>query len=488
MCLNRIARPNHEQSHQPRATGPAPNSYHWLLLGALLVVTAAGGRTRARPEPRRGCEVGNVKVMAMAESAAGSTGRIFISYRRDETAYPAGWLYDRLAQHFGAAQIFKDVDSIQLGDDFVQVIDRAVGSCDVLLALIGAQWLTLTDVHGRRLDDPNDFVRLEIEAALMRNVRIVPILVAGAKMPRADELPVGLAGLVRRQALELSPSRFEYDLSRLLKVLDLTLADVRTVMDTAATTSTAAANAPDLSKTPASEGSVPAVSKTARKRAKPAAEPPSAGTGKDMLLGERMIRIPAGPFRRNGTRTVTLPLFWIAKFPVTNESYALFVSMTGRQPPRGWDGVEPPAELLDHPVVDVSWAAANAYCAWVGNESGLTVRLPTGDEWEKAARGTDNRTYPWGNAFDPARTHTRSRRTAAVTAHVPAGDSPYGVSDMVGNAREWTADLHGGQVDVRGGGFLNANERIFECGYRDLITTGAKASIGFRIACSRWRR
>ena len=243
-------------------------------------------------------------------------------------------------------------------------------------------------------------------------------------MPRADELPVGLAGLVRRQALELSPSRFEYDLSRLLKVLDMTLADVRTVMDTAATTSTAAANAPDLSTTPASEGSVPA--KPPRKRAKPAAaaaEPPSAGTVKALLLGERMIPIPAGPFRRNGTHPVTLPLFWIAKYPVTNERYALFVSMTGRQPPRGWDGVEPPPELLDHPVVDVSWAAANAYCTWVSNESGLTVRLPTGDEWEKAARGTDNRKYPWGNAFDPARTHTRSRRTAAVTAHVPGGDT-----------------------------------------------------------------
>jgi hypothetical protein len=213
--------------------------------------------------------------MAMAESAAVSTGRIFISYRRNETAYPAGWLYDRLAQHFGAAQIFKDVDSIQPGDDFVQVINRAVGSCDVLLALIGAQWLTITDVHGRRLDDPNDFVRLEIEAALMRNVRIIPLLVAGAKMPRADELPVGLAGLVRRQALELSPSRFEYDLSRLLKVLEMTLVDVRTVMDAASTTCKAAANAPDLSTTPPSEGSVPAVSKPPRKRAKPTADPPS---------------------------------------------------------------------------------------------------------------------------------------------------------------------------------------------------------------------
>ena len=113
-----------------------------------------------------GCGVSSREVGLMVESAAPVPGRVFISYRREETAYPAGWLYDRLAQHFGAAQIFKDVDSIPLGDDFVEVIDRAVGSCDVLLALIGAQWLTITDVHGRRLDDPNDFVRLEIEAAL----------------------------------------------------------------------------------------------------------------------------------------------------------------------------------------------------------------------------------------------------------------------------------------------------------------------------------
>src|SRR5215213_4899040 len=124
----------------------------------------------------------------MAESAAGSTGRIFLSYRRDESAYPAGWLYDRLANRYGGGQVFKDVDSIRLGDDFVEVITRAVGSCDVLLALIGDEWLTITDEHGRRrLDDPGDFVRLEIEAALARNVRVIPVLVDGARMPRPDE-------------------------------------------------------------------------------------------------------------------------------------------------------------------------------------------------------------------------------------------------------------------------------------------------------------
>jgi TIR domain len=159
--------------------------------------------------------------------AAPSVGRVFISYRRQETAYAAGWLFDRLVDRFGRGQIFKDVDSIQLGDDFVEVISTAVGSCDVLLALIGDQWLTIADEQGgARLDDPDDFVRLEIEAALTRNVRVIPILVEGARMPHADELPASLSKLTRRQALELSPSRFDFDTSRLLKVLDSTLAEV----------------------------------------------------------------------------------------------------------------------------------------------------------------------------------------------------------------------------------------------------------------------
>jgi WD40 repeat protein len=157
-----------------------------------------------------------------------AAGRIFISYRRQETAYPAGWLYDRLVEHLGQGQVFKDVDSIELGDDFVEVITAAVAGCDVLLALIGDRWLTITGEDGqRRLDDPGDFVRLEIEAALTRNVRVIPVLVDGARMPRAGELPASLAKLVRRQALELSPSRFDFDTRRLLRVLDSSLAEAQ---------------------------------------------------------------------------------------------------------------------------------------------------------------------------------------------------------------------------------------------------------------------
>jgi hypothetical protein len=163
----------------------------------------------------------------MAEPASSVPGRIFISYRREETAYPAGWLFDRLRAEFDD-QVFKDVDSIELGDDFVDKITTAVGSCDVLLALIGDQWLTITDEDGRRrIDDPDDFVRLEVEAALTRKVRVIPVLVDGARMPRAAELPGALVGLARRQALELNPSRFDSDTSRLVKALEKTLAEVQ---------------------------------------------------------------------------------------------------------------------------------------------------------------------------------------------------------------------------------------------------------------------
>jgi glycerophosphoryl diester phosphodiesterase len=154
------------------------------------------------------------------------SGRIFISYRRQDSAYPAGWLFDHLADRFGPEQVFKDVDSIELGDDFVEEITNAVGSCDVVLALIGKKWLRVGGA-ARRLDDPNDFVRLEIEAALERRVLLIPILVDGAVMPKSDQLPPSIAPLVRRQALELSPNRFRTDTAHLLNVLERTLTDLR---------------------------------------------------------------------------------------------------------------------------------------------------------------------------------------------------------------------------------------------------------------------
>jgi hypothetical protein len=214
--------------------------------------------------------------MIMATSLPPTPGRIFISYRREETAFPAGWLYDRLAERFTDGQVFKDVDSIELGDDFVEVISTAVGSCDVLLALIGHQWLTITDEDGqRRLDDPNDFVRVEIEAALARNVRVIPILVEGARMPRATELPPSLGRLVRRQALELHPSRFDFDTGRLLRALDKTLAEVRTAQQDAALPKAPAAAAPDAGATQVQQ---PPQQREQAARTPPPSTPPAPAT------------------------------------------------------------------------------------------------------------------------------------------------------------------------------------------------------------------
>jgi hypothetical protein len=159
--------------------------------------------------------------------AANGPGGIFISYRRTDAASAAGWLYDRLAGRF-AGQLFKDVDSIRPGDDFVAEINRAVASCAVLLAVIGPRWLMAADARGqRRLDDPKDFVRLEIEAALSRAVRVVPVLVDGAGMPDGDDLPPSLRDLARRHAVTLSPDRFGADTAGLVKALEAFLSSGR---------------------------------------------------------------------------------------------------------------------------------------------------------------------------------------------------------------------------------------------------------------------
>ena len=157
----------------------------------------------------------------MVAEAPGS--RVFISYRREDSGYPAGWLFDQLAASLGADRVFKDVDSIEPGDDFAEVISDAVSSCAVLLAVIGDRWLAAADEDGRRLDDPGDFVRLEIEAALTRGVRVIPVLVGGARMPRPAQLPPSLAPLCGRQAIQVSHARFRSDIAGLLTVLERAL-------------------------------------------------------------------------------------------------------------------------------------------------------------------------------------------------------------------------------------------------------------------------
>src|SRR5271163_2734438 len=156
------------------------------------------------------------------------SGGVFICYRREETAFAARAIHDRVVQRLERENVFLDVDNIDLGVDWFNVLTERVGACDALVAVIGRNWVSSADKDGlRRIDDPDDFVRIEIEAALHRNVRVIPVLVDGAAMPKAGELPESLKGLARRQGTEVSPARFEADVEKLTRALVAILDDRR---------------------------------------------------------------------------------------------------------------------------------------------------------------------------------------------------------------------------------------------------------------------
>jgi formylglycine-generating enzyme required for sulfatase activity len=198
-----------------------------------------------------------------------------------------------------------------------------------------------------------------------------------------------------------------------------------------------------------------------------ACKPPVEGDSSPLLKGaaatpEGMVRIPAGAFIRGSDREDTegrakefgtmkpwyldehpahrmeLPTYFIDKTEVTAGAYRLYLTATGAAVPKGWQGGadDPDAEL--RPVTGVNWYQADQYCRWLGK------RLPSEAEWEKAARGTDGREYPWGDEFDPMRANTGATRLGAVmpVGHFPEGASPYGVLDMVGNVWEWTGSWY----------------------------------------------
>jgi hypothetical protein len=145
--------------------------------------------------------------------------RIFISYRKDDSQHIAGRIYDRLTKDFGTESTFKDVDSIPLGADFRKSIEDEVSKCHVLLAVIGAQWLGAESKEGkRRIDDPKDYVRIEIEYALGRSIPVIPLLVQGVTMPTEDELPITLKELAYRNAIPIrADPDFHTDMDRLTK-------------------------------------------------------------------------------------------------------------------------------------------------------------------------------------------------------------------------------------------------------------------------------
>ena len=159
---------------------------------------------------------------------------IFISYRRDDSAASAGRLYDRLAHHFGKEQVFRDLDAIAPGAEFAKVIEERISQCDVLLAVIGKNWVDVKNAAGqRRLDYPEDSVRTEVREALNQKKLVIPVLIGGAEVPRPEQLPEDIAALAGRNAIEITESRFDYDAGRVIESIEKADVAAKLVAETA---------------------------------------------------------------------------------------------------------------------------------------------------------------------------------------------------------------------------------------------------------------
>lgn len=314
---------------------------------------------------------------------------IFISYRRDDSAREAADLYQAIAARVGESHLYKDVDNIPIGADFGAHIRGILPRCQIALVVIGPKWAKAKDQRGRRrLEDPYDWVRVEVELALAAaDLRVVPVLVNGARMPRANEVPSSLHPLLGRNAAivrrgqELKP-----DTDRLLNALALVAA-------------------PEMVRVPPGEFMM----------GSPENEP-----GR---------RDDEGPQHR-----VRVSAFELGKYPLTFAEWdaAIAAGATLYRPDdNGWGRDR-------HPVINVTWEDTQAYIAWLNGKTAGGFRLPSEAEWEYACRaGT---TTPWstGASISASQTRSFSNSTAPVGSFYP---NAFGLHDMHGDVWEWCQDL-----------------------------------------------
>ncbi len=415
--------------------------------------------------------------------------KIFISYRRADSAYVTDNVYSYMRGQFGEGNVFLDVGSVPFGVDFRAYLNEQIAVHDVVLVMIGPQWAQIMQERATRADD---FVRIEIESALAQGKLVIPVRVMGAALPDFSTLPAKIQDLQWLNAAEIRRQPdFDGDCARLAQ----SIRDYFVRL--------------------------------------------SASAPKPQVVITSELVVSKGTLKPRSRDLLPQPFDWIeipgkgysiAKYPVTNAQFKLFVDAggyTNRQwwTEAGWDARSKGWEFLfaklvesgkawsqprywtdvkwngaEQPVVGVSWYEAVAYCLWLTENTGEQIMLPTEDQWQYAAQGDDGRAYPWGNEWDCQKCNNsvspcKSDRTTPVRQYEGKGDSPFGVVDMAGNVLEWcltdydnlTNDIHSAANSrvLRGGSWGNFHSDFFRCEYRNWGSPRNWVGYGgFRLALS----
>lgn len=336
--------------------------------------------------------------------------RVFISYRRDDAKWQAREIYRALTQVLPREQVFMDVDSIPPGADFVDVLEAWVDQCDILLALIGSGWVEAKDpkTGRRRLENTNDFVRIEVRKALHRGIPVVPVLLDGAPIPDTDRLPEDLQRLTRRNAEFVEHRTVDTDVDRLIRKLGLAKDGLSQAPPPAAPRPVAPAAPLPLDRS--AEGRIKVDAAIFHGAADGWFKPSGGKTEwfQDLPGGPEMVVVPAGRFmmgspesepqRENWQKGTESPQhsvsiakpFATGRHAITRGQFAVFVNDTGHKTEGGayvlngdkWEN-DPKASWRapgfhqddSHPVVCVNWTDATAYAAWLSKKTGRTYRL-----------------------------------------------------------------------------------------------------------------
>jgi formylglycine-generating enzyme required for sulfatase activity len=387
---------------------------------------------------------------------------VFISYRREINAGEARALFNELLEKLGKNSVFMDVDSIALGRDFRSALQKTLESCDLMLVLIGKDWAEVKDADGRtRLENPGDFVRLEIEAALKRDIVVTPILVQGAHMPTPEHLPADIRDLVYRNGFELSHNRWESDVAEMIRRLDLDVSEAARQVERSA--SAAAVSNPPVP--PAAglagpgrrfltrpirvtrrqafgitalaaigTGAFIAAPSIRRLLSKPSMrtiafdvatvdakgvrspEKSTAAVFTEVLGsgGLDMVSIPGGSFTMGSPADelerranegpqhhVTLAPFFIYASPITQAQWSAAVMAHPDRIRRNLDPNPSFFKGIDLPVESITWNQADEFCGRLAEVTRRAYRLPSEAEWEYACRAGTTGAFHFGPTITP---------------------------------------------------------------------------------------